>query len=127
MVDPVIQKRNRSNKRNGAMFETGIVKFLRELGYKATRISKTGARDEGDVSLELDDVVFVIEAKNVAKITLSDFIEQSVVQAQHYAEHRPNDVRPTIPLVVVKRRGKGIDDSYCVVSMNVLLGIIARL
>lgn len=114
----------RSNKAKGASFESAIVEWFRSKGYTANRLSRRGKRDEGDVAVELGDTVFVIEAKNVKTITLSDFIQQSQTEAGFYAEARGLDPARVIPLVVVKRRMKGVSQSYAVIELDTLTRII---
>lgn len=121
MVDPVIRKRNRANKRNGATYEIQLVAWLRSLGHRAERRSKAGSRDEGDVALEIGEYVYCIEAKNVAKVTLPEFLAQAHVQANHYAENRSMDRERVIPLVVIKRRLHGIEKSYVVQELDAFL------
>lgn len=121
MVDRAIQRRNRSNKARGATFETDLVKYLRSKGFDATRQSRTGKRDEGDVSIDFADGSIVIEAKNVQRINLPDFLRQAAVEAQHFAENRGWPVdgdRTATPIVVVKRRNANIGEAYVVMTLD---------
>lgn len=117
-------KTSRANKRKGADFESGIVSWLRGFGYNAARLARRGSRDEGDVAIDLGDYVIVIEAKNAKTITLSQWVDESEVEAGNYAEARGLDPRRVIPVVVVKRRMKGVDQSYAVVTLDTLTRII---
>ena len=121
MVDPEIRKRNRTNKRNGASYEIQLVQWFRNMGHKCERRSKAGSRDEGDVAVEIGEWVYCIEAKNVAKMALPEFLAQAHVQANHYAENRTMDRGRVIPLVVIKRRLHGIEKSYVVQELDAFL------
>lgn len=115
---------SRANKRKGADFETAIVEWLRSKGLHATRLARRGSRDEGDVAVELGELVYLIEAKNVKTMALSEWLAESQVEASNYAEARGMDDSRVIPLVVVKRRMKGVEQSYAVVELGTFLRII---
>lgn len=117
-------KTSRANKRKGADFETGLVEWLRSLGYVASRLARRGKRDEGDVVVELGDYVIVIEAKNAKTLSLSEWLTESVTEAASYAEARGMDPARVVPLVVVKRRMKGVDKSYAVADLSTILRLI---
>jgi Holliday junction resolvase len=117
-------KTSRANKRKGSEYESGLVTYLRLLGYKATRLARRGSRDEGDIEIDLGDTVFIIEAKNAKAISLSEWLAESQVEAGNYAEARGMDPSRVIPLVVVKRRMKGVDKSYAVTELDTLFRII---
>lgn len=117
---------SRSNKAKGSTFERAIVEAFRDLGWKADRLARRGAKDEGDVAVQVgEDLAVVIEAKNVKQINLPDFISQSEVEAENYSAARNGcDV---VPLVVVKRRMKGVDESYAVCTLATFEALIRRL
>ena len=119
-----LASRNRANKRRGADYEIDLVKWFRDLGYKAERLVKRGSNDEGDVSVDLGDTVFVIEAKAVKEIDLATFVAESQAEAINYARVRGKAESNVIPLVVIKRRMKGIEKSYAVCEVETLLRII---
>ena len=121
---PLTSSQSRANKRKGADFETGLVGFLRGLGYEVARLARRGSKDEGDVAVDLGDYVILIEAKNVKTMALSEWIQESQVEARNYAEARGMDESRVIPLVVVKRRMKGVDKSYAVAELDTLLRLI---
>ena len=115
---------SRRNKQKGASFERDIVEWLRGLGYKASRLARRGSRDEGDCEIDLGDYVILIEAKNVKTMALSEWIQESQVEARNYAEARGMDESRVVPLVVVKRRMKGVDQSYAVADLATVLRLI---
>jgi Holliday junction resolvase len=120
----VDSKTSRANKRKGADFEASIVGWFRSLGYNASRLARRGSRDEGDVAIDLGDAVILIEAKNVKTLSLSQWLTESVIEAGNYAEARGMDPARVIPLVVVKRRMKGVDQSYAVADLTTILRLI---
>lgn len=124
MPDPDIIKRNRASKRRGASYESELVGWFRALGYEAARLARRGKNDEGDVAVTLGDTVYVIEAKNVKTITLGQFLAESQTEADNYAQARGLDPERVIPLVVVKRRMKGVSESYAVIQLDTLTRII---
>lgn len=124
VTTPEATRRSRAAKRKGAGFETDIVEWFRSLGYTASRLARRGKNDEGDVAVDLGDTIFVIEAKNVQKISLSEWLAESQVEAGAYAQARGLDPARVIPLVVVKRRMKGVSQSYAVIELQTLTRII---
>lgn len=121
MVDRVIQKRNRGNKRRGASYEIELVKYLREKGFSATRQSRTGKRDEGDVSIDFSDGAIVIEAKNVQRMDLPSFLRQAEVEAVNFEENRgwdKSEAKNAQPIVVIKRRSASMGESYVVTTLD---------
>lgn len=117
-------KTSRANKRKGAEFEQAVVEWFRSVGYTASRLARRGKLDEGDVAVDLGDYVILIEAKNAKTISLSQWLEESQTEASNYAEARGMDQSRVIPLVVVKRRMKGVSESYAVVKLETLTRII---
>ena len=122
MADPVIQKRNRANKRAGTMFETALVTWFRSLGYTSERHSKKGRGDEGDVSFCVNGVTFLVEAKNVARINLPDFIRQAQLECEFWMSNRPGT--QAHPLAVVKRRNAGVEKSYAVMELQDFVAMV---
>jgi Holliday junction resolvase len=119
---------SRSNKAKGSSFETAIVGFFRDRKYATERLARRGSRDEGDVAVAItDDVSLIIEAKNVKAINLSDFINQSEVEAANYSKARGDSGPDVVPVVVVKRRMKGVDEAYVVTTLTTFEAIISRL
>jgi Holliday junction resolvase len=120
----VDSKTSRANKRKGAGFEAAVTLWFRSLGYSANRLARRGKNDEGDVVVDLGDTVFVIEAKAVKSLSLSEWLAESQTEADNYAQARGLDPERVIPLVVVKRRMKGVSQSYAVIELQTLTRII---
>ena len=117
-------KTSRANKRKGSEYEQALVGWFRNLGYVVDRLARRGSRDEGDVAVSLGDYVILIEAKNAKTMALSQWLQESEVEAKSYAEARGMEQSRVIPLVVVKRRMKGVGESYAVVKLETLTRII---
>lgn len=103
------------NKAKGTEWERDLVEHL-AVAHDATRLPRTGAKDEGDVEVRLrDDVRLILEAKNHKAMQLSDWVRQAEVEADH-REQRTKV--PTMGAVAVKRRQKGTGDGYIVMTVD---------
>ena len=113
----------KSHKARGANFETDIRDWFRSRGYDAERLARTGAKDEGDVSIRSGFLGFigVLECKAPGAgnaIDLSGWTKEAQIEATHYSEARGIDRRAVLPAVVIKARGKSIADSYLVLRLG---------
>lgn len=111
-----------SHKRRGKTFETDILKWLRDRGYKAERLALAGAKDEGDVVVINDDFYVVLEAKapgQDGKTNLAGWIKEAEVEATNYAKARNIPADKVHYLVVIKARGKGIEEAYTVSKLGI--------
>lgn len=105
------------NGRKGSAFETGVMKWLRDKGVVAERLTKAGAKDEGDLVVIVAGQTYILELKNRNKIDLPAFWEEVMVEAQNYAKARGLEVVPP-GFVVVKRRSHGIEKSWVVQDLQ---------
>jgi Holliday junction resolvase len=106
-----------SNGRKGAAFETAILKFLRSAGVWAERLTKAGARDEGDLVVVISGTTYILELKNRKKLDLPTFWDEAQTEAKNYAKARNiNFVPPSY--VIVKRRNASIDKSWVIQDLN---------
>jgi hypothetical protein len=117
----------KSHKARGATFETDIRDWFRNHGFDAERLARAGARDEGDVVVKTDFLgsIGILECKAPGAgnaISLSGWSQESQVEATHYAEARGIDRKAVLPAVVIKARGKSIDDAYVVFRLGDLFG-----
>lgn len=106
------------NGRKGSGYETGTMKWLREqIGVLVERLTKAGAKDEGDLVATIAGKNYILELKNVKKIDLPQFWREAQVEAVNYAKARN---LPEVPLhyVIVKRRNAGIDKSWVVQDLE---------
>lgn len=113
-----ISKRNKAAKRRGAQWETDLLTYFRQRGLLAERLPKTGVKDEGDLWVHGGnmDRYCVVEAKNAARITLSEWVEEAKLEAAHFAAAR--GLTFANPIVVIKRRNHGVERAYVVQELD---------
>ena len=93
-----------ANKAKGSKWEADIENYANEEGLKARRLPRAGAKDIGDVAIELrNGQVLVVEAKNVKAANMAEFLRQADVESQNY-EDKYGVV--SYPLVIVKARNQ---------------------
>lgn len=112
----------KSHQRRGKTFETDLLKWLRDRGYKAERLALAGAKDEGDVVVINDDFYVVLEAKapgEAGRMNLSGWLKEAETEAKNFAAARGIPVDSVQYLVVIKARGKGIDQAYTVSRLGI--------
>jgi len=117
----------KSHKARGATFETDIRDWFRNNGYDAERLARTGAKDEGDVAVRADFLgsIGVIECKAPGAgnaIDLSGWTKEAQTEATHYAEARGIKRDAVLPALVIKARGKAIEDAYLVMRLGDVFG-----
>jgi Holliday junction resolvase len=117
----------KSHKARGATYETQLRDYFRRNGYDAERLARTGKRDEGDVAIRADFLgsVGVIEAKapgQSGRIDLSGWTKEAQLEATHYAEARGIEREAVLPAVIIKARGKSVEDSYLVFRLGDVFG-----
>lgn len=113
-----ISKRNKAAKRRGAQWETDLLNYFRQRGLLAERLPKTGVKDEGDLWVHGGTMprYCVVEAKNAARITLAEWVEEARVEAQHFSAAR--GLAFANPIVVIKRRNHGVEKAYVVQELD---------
>lgn len=105
-----------ASKRKGSAFERAVVGFLVNHGFPyAERAYGAGRPDDvGDI----DGVIgFCLEAKAHKDIDLAGFVDEAVREARNADKHRPPGLA-TYGVAVVKRRNKGIEQSYVVMELR---------
>jgi hypothetical protein len=117
----------KSHKARGATFETDLRNYFRRIGLDSERLARTGARDEGDVVVRENFIghIGVIEAKapgQSGRIDLSGWTKEAQVEAKNYSEARGIEKTSVLPAVVIKARGKSIEDSYLVLRLGDVFG-----
>jgi Holliday junction resolvase len=117
----------KSHKTRGATFETDIRDWFRSRGYDAERLARAGAKDEGDVAVRADFLgsVGVIECKAPGAgnaIDLSGWTKEVQTEATHYAQARGIDREAILAAVIIKARGKSLEDSYLVLKLGDVFG-----
>lgn len=120
-----------ANKAKGTRFESEVADYLQGQGIKAKRLPRSGVKDIGDVAFPIGSsglpevTTVVVEAKNRQGMDLPTWIAESEVEAQHYQEKYPAE-GPTVPIVVHKRRGKGVHQAYVTMSLDTLVDLLRQ-
>jgi len=101
------------NGRKGSQFETDVMKWLRNKGVIAERLTKAGAKDEGDMVVIVSGETYILELKNRQTLSLPEFWREAQVEALNYAKARGLGEVP-LSYVVVKRRNSSIDQAWVI-------------
>ena len=99
------------------MFETTVLKWLRSKSVVAERLTKAGAKDEGDIVVMVNGKTYILELKATKALKLPEFWSEAVIEAKHYAEARSLSVTPP-SYVIIKRRMGGINQSWVVEDLD---------
>jgi hypothetical protein len=101
------------NGRKGSLFETTVLKWLRSKNVIAERLTKAGAKDEGDIVVMANGKTYILELKATKALKLPEFWNEAVIEAKHYAEARSIGTVPP-SYVIIKRRMMGINQAWVV-------------
>ena len=101
------------NGRKGSQFETDVMKWLRNAGVMAERLTKAGAKDEGDMVVIISGETYILELKNRQTLSLPEFWREAQVEAINYAKARGLGEVP-LSYVIVKRRNASIDQAWVI-------------
>ncbi len=113
---------NAYNKAKGSKFEGDIESYCNDSGLHARRLPRAGAKDIGDVSITLKSrSVLVVEAKNVARENMLDFLRQAEVEADNYEDKYKSS---TYGIVIVKARTKNIDQARVTMTLETLKDLL---
>lgn len=104
-------------KRRGALFETSVLKWLRGKNLLAERLRLAGKADEGDIVCFVAGQPYVFELKATAKLDLPSYWREATEEAENYAKARNLSATPPA-YVIVKRRGKGIEESWVIQTLE---------
>ena len=105
------------NGRKGSAFEVDVMKWLRGAGVTAERLTKAGAKDEGDMVVIISGETYILELKNRQTLSLPEFWREAQVEALNYAKARGLGEAP-MSYVVVKRRNASIDQAWVIQDLN---------
>jgi Holliday junction resolvase len=105
------------NKTKGSQFETDVMKWLRRAGVTAERLTKAGAKDEGDIVTVIAGETYILELKNRATLSLPEFWREAQVEALNYAKARGLGEVP-LSYVIVKRRNASIDQAWVIQDLT---------
>jgi hypothetical protein len=107
---------NRS-KAKGTAFETDIVNYCLAWGLPdARRVALAGSTDKGDIC---PCAGVVIEAKNTQSIDLAGALDQAELEAENAGA--------ALGIAVIKRRNRGVNAAYAVVSLDAMVRILRHL
>ena len=113
------------HKAKGTSFETLIVNYLKEQDFcNARRIALAGENDAGDIhgvvqARDIPSKEIAIQCKNQKSFKLSEWLNATVEQAARLTRG--------VPLLVVKRPGKGvaaIGESYAIMPLEDMLKLL---
>ena len=105
------------NKAKGSKFETDVMRWLRDKGVLAERLTKAGSKDEGDMVVLVAGQTYILELKNRKALSLPEFWKEAQVEALHYAKARGIGEVP-LHYVVVKRRNASIDQAWVIQDLE---------
>lgn len=118
-----IAARNKRNRGAGKRWEKEIEVGGRAAGIDTERTRDSGTKDQGDLVMRAAGKFIVIEAKNAA-LQPGPFVEEALLEAQHFGEFRGLDPASVHPVVFVKRRGKGFLDSFALTTVREYLRLV---
>lgn len=111
-----------ANKAKGSRWERELEDYFNESGTKARRLPRAGAKDIGDVAIEMfNGHVVVVEAKNVKAADLPEFLRQAEVEAHNY-EVKYDTV--AYGVVAMKSRQKGVGEGKIIMTVDTLLNLL---
>ena len=105
------------NKTKGSQFETDVMRWLRKMGVIAERLTKAGAKDEGDIVTVIAGETYILELKNRQTLTLPQFWKEAQVEAFNYAKARDLGEVP-LSYVIVKRRNAPIEQAWVIQDLT---------
>lgn len=96
-------------KAKGSQWERDIAKYFNERGYPEVerRYGAGATLDKGDINGVKDTVV---EAKNVAKITLSTIVDEALLEQKN--------AKKRFGVSIIKRRNKNVKEAYVVMTLE---------
>jgi hypothetical protein len=93
------------------------MKWLRKMGAIAERLTKAGAKDEGDIVTVIAGETYILELKNRQTLTLPQFWKEAQVEAFNYAKARDLGEVP-LSYVIVKRRNAPIEQAWVIQDLT---------
>jgi len=110
-----------ANKRKGSLYESALENYYNDQGFKARRLPRAGAKDIGDLAIEINDLVVVVEAKDVKAHAYQEWLRQAEVEAEHYEEKYK---LPTIGVVARKNRNHGVGSSHIMMTNETFVDLL---
>lgn len=109
------------NKVKGTRFEVELENHINEAGMKARRLPRAGTKDIGDVSIILNNFAIIIEAKNVKKQDMAQFLREADVESCNYELKYG---MATVPVVATKTRGKRAGEARVTMTLDTLIDLL---
>ena len=109
------------NKRKGSLWESTLETHYNSNGFKARRLPRAGAKDIGDLALDLGDTVIVVEAKDVRANAIPEWIRQAEVEADNYEDKYKTT---TLGVVVRKTRQKNADHAIVMMTNETFIQLL---
>lgn len=110
------------NKVKGTKWESDLENYYNLEGLKARRLPRAGAKDIGDVAIELTTGhVIVVEAKNVRANKVQEWLSEADVEADNYTEKYDT---ACYGIVVRKTPGKGAAGGVVMMTQETLLNLL---
>lgn len=98
--------RNRRNRAAGKSWERQIETDFRALSLDTERTRDSGEHDQGDLVVRVGGKYHVLEAKNVSKVNMTDFVRQAELERDNFAAKRGLPSTAAFGAALVKRKGK---------------------
>jgi hypothetical protein len=123
-------KQSRANKRKGASFEIDLEQYFRwkapvcAYQQSVSRIARAGKLDRGDLALQMNSldgtpVTLIIEAKNAAKFTPSEWVDEAAKEAENYKMSlNARDPGLISPVVIAKRRNRPLAKAFVIMELE---------
>jgi hypothetical protein len=133
----VDSKQSRANKAKGTGFETDLERYLKSDGFLlnhqiVVRLAKSGRLDKGDLAVQLetldgDDVTLIIEAKNAARFTPAEWVDQVLVERENYTKALQSKHSGYIyGVVIAKRRNKSASKAFVIMQLDEFCNLVGR-
>ncbi len=87
-------------KRKGSAFETGVVRWLRSKDILAERLTKAGAKDEGDVVAKIKEGL--LSSESALSIVLASFPTIDEAQARRIVKLRRSAERLQMQVMLLR-------------------------
>lgn len=124
-----------ASKAKGTRYESEVAQWLQDQGIRAKRLPRAGVNDIGDIAFPFAKPagvmgdqrfgVIVIEAKNRAALDWPTFLKEADVEADNYEAKYPAEGH-AIGVVFAKRRGKGVSQSYVMLTPETFVDLLRQ-
>lgn len=116
------QSQQAKNKRAGQVWESLLRDEFRREGFLAERLRTTGKHDEGDLVLDGNGQLVVVEAK-AGKLYPAEFVRQACIERDNYCRARGLNPAEVDAVAIVKARGKSWKDAYVLTTVRDYFGL----